>query len=616
MDNPNLRQDGQAFSLTAQSLSSAEKEYYTVLWQAACVEGDLLRGKAAFDFLSKSQLPREILKRIWDIADWQKRGLGWQEFVVTLKLISAAQKKQLVSLERVLETSGPTSRDLPTFDGIAAPPDGDAPEVPQKRDVFAEFEALAGVATSGTAPSLEILQVSPPTELVQEVEEPANHTGGNTSSSPPEVAHNDSQWDAFETPGASHGASAVPASAAPAHESQNWQAVGQTETAQKWDAFGDVQRQTENIHPEAAKETARPETDQEKWAAFGEDEAQASKPAQVEWNAFESEPATQQESWSAFGNEVQPNSKPEEESWAAFESASAPTSATAATASTTASTTAPTGDLWSKMSAFDDLLKEDDPVGAGGSAEMEQVPASASVDPETERPETTELKFQQVTLMTRMTSLATLQQGRAHHQRSLEIPFFQECKEQKGPMWKTWTSWTSVQQCLRQRALCLALPLSEVLTLSMTLQLQWLVKDQSQLRHPLQHLTQILVSLAEKLQPKHSRQDFLILEVSLGTLVAAAAAQPRMWLHCLQYRLSQVPTLHLLMFGQHFPSKDLLPPLSRSRAQAAKPGMPSVMEEVELHRVMAVKVGHPSERLIFPYSQPLEVLQILERRQI
>ena len=397
MDNPNLRQDGQAFSLTAQSLSSAEKEYYTVLWQAACVEGDLLRGKAAFDFLSKSQLPREILKRIWDIADWQKRGLGWQEFVVTLKLISAAQKKQLVSLERVLETSGPTSRDLPTFDGIAAPPDGDAPEVPQKRDVFAEFEALAGVATSGTAPSLEVLQVSPPTELVQEVEEPANHTGGNTSSSPPEVAHNDSQWDAFETPvwpeGASHGASAVPASAAPAHESQNWQAVGQTETAQKWDAFGDVQRQTENIHPEAAKETARPETDQEKWAAFGEDEAQASKPARVEWNAFESEPATQQESWSAFGNEVQPTSKPEEESWAAFESASAPTSATAATASTTASTTAPTGDLWSKMSAFDDLLKEDDPVGAGGSAEMEQVPASASVDPETERPETTELKF-------------------------------------------------------------------------------------------------------------------------------------------------------------------------------------------------------------------------------
>ena len=36
---------------------------------------------------------RQILKRIWDIADWQKRGLAWEEFVVTLKLISAAQKK-------------------------------------------------------------------------------------------------------------------------------------------------------------------------------------------------------------------------------------------------------------------------------------------------------------------------------------------------------------------------------------------------------------------------------------------------------------------------------------------------------------------------------------------
>lgn len=68
----NLVQDGQAFSRTAQSLSNVEKEYYTVLWQSACVQGDILRGKAAFDFLSKSQLPREILKRIWDIADWQK----------------------------------------------------------------------------------------------------------------------------------------------------------------------------------------------------------------------------------------------------------------------------------------------------------------------------------------------------------------------------------------------------------------------------------------------------------------------------------------------------------------------------------------------------------------
>ncbi|CAJ1351985.1 unnamed protein product [Effrenium voratum] len=52
-----------------------------------------------------------MLKRIWDIADWQKRGLAWEEFVVTLKLISAAQKKQLVSLDRVLASSGPTSRD-------------------------------------------------------------------------------------------------------------------------------------------------------------------------------------------------------------------------------------------------------------------------------------------------------------------------------------------------------------------------------------------------------------------------------------------------------------------------------------------------------------------------
>ncbi|CAE7344897.1 unnamed protein product, partial [Symbiodinium necroappetens] len=85
---PGADKDQQAFTLVVDSLSSAEKGYYTTLWGIACPNGETLAGKAAFDFLSKSQLPREILKRIWDISDRQKRGLGWEEFVVTMKLIS------------------------------------------------------------------------------------------------------------------------------------------------------------------------------------------------------------------------------------------------------------------------------------------------------------------------------------------------------------------------------------------------------------------------------------------------------------------------------------------------------------------------------------------------
>ncbi|CAL1134465.1 unnamed protein product [Cladocopium goreaui] len=132
--------------------------------------------------------------------------------------------------------------------------------------------------------------------------------------------------------------------------------------------------------PETSK-SPEAEKDQ-KWAAFGNEAEPAA--AQVEWDAFGNQPAPK-DSWSAFGSEVQVQiSKPEEEAdWAAFESASGPT----ATAPTTASTTAPTGDLWSKMSAFDDLLKEDDALGgSAGAVELGQALTSSVVDPETERP--------------------------------------------------------------------------------------------------------------------------------------------------------------------------------------------------------------------------------------
>lgn len=382
MDN-HLHQDAQAVSRVAQSLSNVEKEYYAVLWRAACSDGDILRGKAAFDFLNKSQLPREILKRIWDIADWQKRGLAWEEFVVTLKLISAAQKKQLVSWERVLQSSGPTSRDLPVFDGIEAPTDGE--KETQKRDVFAEFEALAGVASSGPLDALPEV-THPPAAPAEELAP----TGGSHPSGAPHEALPDeaSKWDAFDAPVWHQAPVPGPASApaptsAPAHQS-TWQAFGQPAIVEsEATQAGDTAHVHEMEHRQPDASSGEPVSKDQTWAAFGEQEAVERvepKPMQAEWDGFGGAAQPAQPSWDAFGDARGdgPVATTEEMSeWAAFESASVPASTTA---TTTASTAAPTGDLWSKMSAFDDLLKEEDTVEQGGQSEAEQTlaPAHAS----------------------------------------------------------------------------------------------------------------------------------------------------------------------------------------------------------------------------------------------
>lgn len=111
---------GQSFQQCTQSLSGAEKEYYSFLWNAAgCSDSQQLKGQAAVQFLSKSGLDRLTLRRIWELADYKNcQHLTWQEFVVALKLISAAQKNQPVSLERVFESCSPNSMDCPRFDGV------------------------------------------------------------------------------------------------------------------------------------------------------------------------------------------------------------------------------------------------------------------------------------------------------------------------------------------------------------------------------------------------------------------------------------------------------------------------------------------------------------------
>ncbi|CAJ1439171.1 unnamed protein product [Effrenium voratum] len=331
---PDANQQRQAFARAAEAISDVEKEYYTSLWQAAGVPGPILGGKAAFDFLSKSQLPREMLKRIWDIADWQKRGLAWEEFVVTLKLISAAQKKQLVSLDRVLASSGPTSRDLPIFDGIAAPAHiGDqAQAAPQKRDVFAEFEALAVPQASPEVETQDLLGGSPsgPGEAAAAatVAEPQSNQKWDAFGDEPALVQEqeaNQKWDAFDSAPAA-------ATVAEPQSNQKWDAFGdepalvqEPEKSQKWDAF-------DSAH---ASETEK----QQKWDAFGEDMAPAAATvaepqSNHKWDAFGDEPALVQEpeksqKWDAFDS-VHASETEKQQKWDAFSEDIAPATATVA----------------------------------------------------------------------------------------------------------------------------------------------------------------------------------------------------------------------------------------------------------------------------------------------
>eukprot|EP00931_Biecheleriopsis_adriatica_P043844 TRINITY_DN25051_c0_g1_i2.p1 TRINITY_DN25051_c0_g1~~TRINITY_DN25051_c0_g1_i2.p1 ORF type:complete len:1375 (-),score=447.93 TRINITY_DN25051_c0_g1_i2:58-4182(-) len=344
----------QAFLKVTESLSDVEREYYTRLWQAAgCVGGQALGGKAAFDFLSKSHLPKEILKRIWDLADWQKRHtLGWEEFVVTLKLISAAQKKQLVSLDRVLETSGPTSRDCPKFDGIEGPADGgeaamqEAP--PVRKDVFAEFESLAPQAAVAPSPAEFMpMETAPVSAAGLSATGPVlmeDFTSASAAAAPPASTACGACGGSVEGPsmpgpatgcsgsglssmGAGGGCSDLSGGCGGCGSSGScgggcgpqgsWDAFGEaefsqaqpstvtavaaqqqedTEKSQKpWDAFGDMGNQAATMTPPAASSSGNA-AGIEEWSAFG---TQASEAAVTAAPAASSSGAA--EEWSAFG---------------------------------------------------------------------------------------------------------------------------------------------------------------------------------------------------------------------------------------------------------------------------------------------------------------------------
>lgn len=359
------------FSQCVEALSQVEREYYGFLWgTAGCANSQSLQGKAAFDFLSKSQLPKEILKRIWDLADWQKRHcLGWEEFVVTMKLISAAQRNQLVSLERVLENSSPTSMDCPTFQGI--------PNASTFKTMTAgapESSSQGGAGLDQLVPSMETSPAPAPAAAPAEMPPPAapvkeapaldlmaeDNSMMTAAPQPPQpLAASSMPVDGgFEGVGTATGmatgiatgmatSAAAPATTAPAVQADSM----------AWAEFP-----SSSPAPASAPVTSSPPSDG--WADFAP--------------AAPAVPAAASGAASGAANDA---------AWADFEAApvvpdaAASFGAPGSAPQSSAPSGPPQGDLWSKMSAFDDLMKEDDALGGSAAAAglAEAFSAEASV---------------------------------------------------------------------------------------------------------------------------------------------------------------------------------------------------------------------------------------------
>jgi len=354
-----------AFQECVDSLSQVESEYYMFLWeQAGCAHSQALQGKAAFDFLSKSQLPRDILKRIWDLADWQKlHCLSWREFAVTMKLISAAQKKQLVSLERVLENCSPTSMDCPEFVGISTAstfrggPGSSSPPASSPRDQAASPAEAKFMPPAEAAPTPAGAQVP-----------------GAVAGAPAVVAEPLADWAATTGPARIAGAGAS--------------TTGTDALSQAWDAFGSLpglehvaspmdapsQPVAPAAEPAGPVSTSMGQVEESQWAEF------SAVPPPAKNEAALSPAATAADSWADFA--AAPSDPPAVDAsagnagapWADFGSPPSTGAVVEGAPAGVPPSMAPPGgagqgDLWSKMSAFDDLLKEDEALGGSAAAQ-------------------------------------------------------------------------------------------------------------------------------------------------------------------------------------------------------------------------------------------------------
>ncbi|CEM13958.1 unnamed protein product [Vitrella brassicaformis CCMP3155] len=130
-------------------LPREETMSYERLWVAAgCpMANNRLEGRAAFEFLTKSGLSREVLRGVWELADVQKRhALMWNEFVLAMRIIAAHQHGTKVSsVEELLAMRHPPVpfSFIPRFQGVSLP--SPPPLVPEQAPSRLDVQAAPAV---------------------------------------------------------------------------------------------------------------------------------------------------------------------------------------------------------------------------------------------------------------------------------------------------------------------------------------------------------------------------------------------------------------------------------------------------------------------------------------
>ncbi|GAQ88779.1 Endocytosis/signaling protein [Klebsormidium nitens] len=105
--------------IVAPSSAKRDDALYRQWFDAADADRDgRLTGSEAVSFFSMSQLPREVLKKVWGIADVSRAGyLGFREFVTAMQVIGLAQAGYEVTPD-ILKHKDPEDISPPVLTGI------------------------------------------------------------------------------------------------------------------------------------------------------------------------------------------------------------------------------------------------------------------------------------------------------------------------------------------------------------------------------------------------------------------------------------------------------------------------------------------------------------------
>lgn len=68
-----------------------EKKYYESLWVfASPIDGEI-KGKAAVEFFSSSEVDKGVLKEVWNLSTGGRASMNMREFFTALRFITMAQ---------------------------------------------------------------------------------------------------------------------------------------------------------------------------------------------------------------------------------------------------------------------------------------------------------------------------------------------------------------------------------------------------------------------------------------------------------------------------------------------------------------------------------------------